>query len=182
MPVEGSRGRSFSIWIRCMMNLSTVRSATLAYSLCTFLLMADGTQAQEQAIPIALTGQDLIGQAKTGTGKTLGFGLPMLERLGLNPELGAKALVVVPTRELAIQVAEDLVLAASNRETKIATIYGGKSYEGQIAQLEAGAQVIVGTPGRLIDLSNQKKLDLSKIQIMVLDEADKMLKQYRYFG
>ena len=130
---------------------------------------------QEQAIPIALTGQDLIGQAKTGTGKTLGFGLPMLERLGLNPELGAKALVVVPTRELAIQVAEDLVLAASNRDTKIATIYGGKSYEGQIAQLEAGAQVIVGTPGRLIDLSNQKKLDLSKIQIMVLDEADKML-------
>ena len=130
---------------------------------------------QEQAIPIALTGQDLIGQAKTGTGKTLGFGLPMLERLGLNPEVGAKALVVVPTRELAIQVAEDLVLAASNRETKIATIYGGKSYEGQIVQLEAGAQVIVGTPGRLIDLSNQKKLDLSKIQIMVLDEADKML-------
>ena len=130
---------------------------------------------QEQAIPIALTGQDLIGQAKTGTGKTLGFGLPMLERLGLNPELGAKALVVVPTRELAIQVAEDLVLAVSNRSTKIATIYGGKSYDGQIAQLEAGAQVIVGTPGRLIDLSNQKKLDLSKIQIMVLDEADKML-------
>ena len=130
---------------------------------------------QEQAIPIALAKQDLIGQAKTGTGKTLGFGLPILQLLGENPELGAKALVVVPTRELAVQVAEDLVVASKNRSTQIAVIYGGKAYEGQLAQLEAGAQIIVGTPGRLIDLSNQKKLDLSKIQIMVLDEADKML-------
>lgn len=130
---------------------------------------------QEQAIPIALAKQDLIGQAKTGTGKTLGFGLPILQLLGENPELGAKALVVVPTRELAIQVAEDLTVAAKNRPTQIAVIYGGKAYEGQLAQLEAGAQIIVGTPGRLIDLSNQRKLDLSKIQIMVLDEADKML-------
>lgn len=130
---------------------------------------------QEQAIPVAMTGQDLIGQAKTGTGKTLGFGLPILHKLGFEPELGAKALVVVPTRELAIQVAEDLTLAASNRPVQIAVIYGGKAYEGQLAQLEAGAQIIVGTPGRLIDLHNQRKLDLSKIQVMVLDEADKML-------
>ena len=130
---------------------------------------------QEEAIPVALTGRDLIGQAKTGTGKTLGFGLPILEKLGANPELGAKALIVVPTRELAGQVAEDLVLAASNRAVQIAVIYGGKSYEGQIAQIEAGAQLIVGTPGRLIDLHKQKKLDLGKIEVMVLDEADKML-------
>lgn len=130
---------------------------------------------QEQAIPLALSGQDLIGQAKTGTGKTLGFGLPILQRLGLNPSHGAKALVVVPTRELAIQVADDLALASSNRGTQVVAIYGGKSYEGQVAQLEAGAQVIVGTPGRLIDLSKQKKLDLSKIECMVLDEADEML-------
>jgi len=130
---------------------------------------------QEQAIPLALTGQDLIGQAKTGTGKTLGFGLPILQRLGANPEHGAKALVVVPTRELAIQVAEDLTLAASNRGIQVAAIYGGKSYEGQVAQIDAGAQLIVGTPGRLIDLSKQKKLDLSKIECMVLDEADEML-------
>lgn len=130
---------------------------------------------QEQAIPLALTGQDLIGQAKTGTGKTLGFGLPIIQRLGQNPEHGAKALVVVPTRELAIQVAEDLTLAASNRGTQVVAIYGGKSYEGQVAQLDAGAQLIVGTPGRLIDLSKQKKLDLSKIECMVLDEADEML-------
>ena len=130
---------------------------------------------QEQAIPLALTGQDLIGQAKTGTGKTLGFGLPILQRLGANPAHGAKALVVVPTRELAIQVAEDLTLAASNRGIQVAAIYGGKSYEGQVAQIDSGAQLIVGTPGRLIDLSKQKKLDLSKIECMVLDEADEML-------
>ena len=130
---------------------------------------------QEQAIPLALTGQDLIGQAKTGTGKTLGFGLPILQRLGASPAHGAKALVVVPTRELAIQVAEDLTLAASNRGIQVAAIYGGKSYEGQVAQIDSGAQLIVGTPGRLIDLSKQKKLDLSKIECMVLDEADEML-------
>ena len=130
---------------------------------------------QEQAIPLALTGQDIIGQAKTGTGKTLGFGLPLLQSLGTNPELGAKALVVVPTRELAIQVADDLKLASANRTTQVAAIYGGKSYEDQVAEINAGAQVIVGTPGRLIDLSKQKLLDLSNIRFMVLDEADEML-------
>ena len=130
---------------------------------------------QEQAIPVALTGQDIIGQAKTGTGKTFGFGLPLIQKLGLNPAKGAQALVVVPTRELCIQVAEDLVLATGNRETTVVAIYGGKSYEGQIAEIEAGAQIIVGTPGRLIDLAKQKKLDLGKISFMVLDEADEML-------
>ena len=130
---------------------------------------------QESCIPVALTGQDVIGQAKTGTGKTLGFGLPLIQRLGANPEPGAKALIVVPTRELCVQVAEDLALAVSNRGTTVAAIYGGKAYEGQVKQIEDGAQILVGTPGRLIDLSRQKKLDLSKIQIMVLDEADEML-------
>ena len=130
---------------------------------------------QEQAIPIALSGQDVIGQAKTGTGKTLGFGLPLLQSLGLQPEPGVQALVVVPTRELAIQVASDLEIAASNRPTEVVAIYGGKAYEGQVAALKRGAQVVVGTPGRLIDLSKQKLLDLSKIKFMVLDEADEML-------
>jgi len=130
---------------------------------------------QEQAIPLALTGQDIIGQAKTGTGKTLGFGIPLIQSLGKDPSHGAKALVVVPTRELAIQVAEDLKLACSNRSTTVAAIYGGKAYEGQVAEIDAGAQIIVGTPGRLIDLSKQKKLDLTSIQFMVLDEADEML-------
>lgn len=130
---------------------------------------------QEQTIPLGLAGQDIIGQAKTGTGKTFGFGLPILQRLGANPEPGVKALVVVPTRELCVQVTEDLEVAAGNRGTKIVSIYGGKAYEGQIEQIKAGAQLVVGTPGRLIDLNNQRLLDFSQVQEMVLDEADKML-------
>ncbi|MEY4102465.1 MAG: hypothetical protein RIR88_599 [Actinomycetota bacterium] len=130
---------------------------------------------QEQTIPLALSGQDIIGQAKTGTGKTFGFGLPIIQRLGLNPEPGVKVLVVVPTRELCVQVAEDMELATSNRETKVVSIYGGKAYEGQVEQLKAGAQIVVGTPGRLIDLANQRLLSLAGIEEIVLDEADKML-------
>ena len=130
---------------------------------------------QTQTIPMGLSKQDIIGQAKTGTGKTLGFGLPLLQALGTDPEPGVKALVVVPTRELCVQVAEDLVLAASNRSTKIAAIYGGKAYEGQVEELKAGAQVVVGTPGRLLDLASQRLLSLKDVQVMVLDEADKML-------
>jgi len=130
---------------------------------------------QVQTIPLALAGQDIIGQAKTGTGKTFGFGLPLIQRLGLNPAPGVQALVVVPTRELCVQVSEDLELAAKNRDTKIVSIYGGKAYEGQIEQLKAGAQIVVGTPGRLLDLASQRLLSLSNVQEMVLDEADKML-------
>ena len=130
---------------------------------------------QTQTIPLALTGQDIIGQAKTGTGKTFGFGLPLIQSLGLNPEPGVQALVVVPTRELAVQVTEDLEIAAMNRSTTIVSIYGGKAYEGQIEQLKAGAQIVVGTPGRLLDLAGQRLLTLSKVKVMVLDEADKML-------
>ncbi|AXH35679.1 ATP-dependent helicase [Humibacter sp. BT305] len=130
---------------------------------------------QEQTIPLALDGQDIIGQAKTGTGKTFGFGLPLIQRLGPDPEPGVKALVVVPTRELCVQVTEDLELAASNRPTKIVSIYGGKAYEGQIEQIKAGAQIVVGTPGRLLDLAGQRLLSLGAVQEMVLDEADKML-------
>jgi len=130
---------------------------------------------QTQTIPLALDGQDIIGQAKTGTGKTFGFGLPLIQRLGLTPEAGVQALVVVPTRELAVQVTEDLVLATSNRPTTIVSIYGGKAYEGQIEQLKAGAQIVVGTPGRLLDLAGQRLLNLANVREMVLDEADKML-------
>jgi len=130
---------------------------------------------QSQTIPLALDGQDIIGQAKTGTGKTFGFGLPLIQALGLHPEPGVQALVVVPTRELCVQVAEDLEIAASNRDTKIVAIYGGKAYEGQVEQLKAGAQIVVGTPGRLLDLAGQRLLSLKNVKVMVLDEADKML-------
>ncbi|WP_022890601.1 DEAD/DEAH box helicase [Agromyces italicus] len=135
----------------------------------------DAFPIQEQTIPLALSGQDIIGQAKTGTGKTFGFGLPLIQRLGDDPAHGVKALVVVPTRELAVQVTEDLELATSNRPTTIVSIYGGKAYEGQIEQLKAGAQIVVGTPGRLLDLASQRLLNLGEVQEIVLDEADKML-------
>ena len=130
---------------------------------------------QEQTIPLALSGQDIIGQAKTGTGKTFGFGLPLLQRIGAEPEHGVQALIVVPTRELAVQVYEDLELAAQNRAVHLVPIYGGKAYEGQIEQLKLGAQIVVGTPGRLLDLANQRILNLANVREMVLDEADKML-------
>ncbi|QAY73587.1 DEAD/DEAH box helicase [Agromyces protaetiae] len=137
--------------------------------------IVDAFPIQEQTIPLALTGQDIIGQAKTGTGKTFGFGLPIIQRLGDDPAPGVKVLVVVPTRELCVQVTEDLELATSNRATKVVAIYGGKAYEGQIEAIKAGAQIVVGTPGRLLDLASQRLLDLGQVQEMVLDEADKML-------
>lgn len=130
---------------------------------------------QTQTIPLGLAKQDIIGQAKTGTGKTFGFGLPVIQALGGNPEPGVQALIVVPTRELCVQVAEDLELAASNRPTQVVAIYGGKAYEGQVEALKAGAQIVVGTPGRLLDLASQRLLSLKNVQVMVLDEADKML-------
>ncbi|MBN9211524.1 MAG: RNA helicase [Microbacterium sp. 71-36] len=137
--------------------------------------IVDAFPIQEQTIPLGLPGQDIIGQAKTGTGKTFGFGIPVVQRLGQNPEPGVKALIVVPTRELAVQVYEDMDMLTQNRATSVVAIYGGKAYEGQIDQLKAGAQIVVGTPGRLIDLANQRLLDLSNATEVVLDEADKML-------
>lgn len=137
--------------------------------------IVDAFPIQEQTIPLAIGGQDIIGQAKTGTGKTFGFGLPLLQRIGADPEPGVQALIVVPTRELCVQVYEDLELAAKNRAATVVPIYGGKAYEGQIDQLKAGAQIVVGTPGRLLDLASQRVLDLGNVREMVLDEADKML-------
>jgi len=139
---------------------------------------------QSMTLPIALNGHDIIGQAKTGTGKTLGFGLPVLHNVvgpkdeGYN-ELaipGApQALIVAPTRELAVQVSKDLEGAAKHLSVRVGSIYGGRAYEPQIDDLKRGVDVVVGTPGRLIDLMKQQHLDLSQIQSVVLDEADEML-------
>jgi len=126
-----------------------------------------------------MAGQDLIGQAKTGTGKTLGFGIPLLTQVTeqKTDEVGRTplALVIVPTRELAIQVASDLSQAAAKLNTEILSVYGGKAYEPQIAALEKGVDVVVGTPGRLIDLMKQRHLNLKNVRVLVLDEADEML-------
>jgi superfamily II DNA/RNA helicase len=133
---------------------------------------------QEYALPIALRGTDLIGQAPTGTGKTLGFGLPLLERV-LAPSEGAdgqpQALIVVPTRELGLQVARDLAAAGSTRGVRVLPIYGGVAYEPQVDTLKKGVEILVGTPGRLLDLAKQKQLKLGSVRALVLDEADRML-------
>jgi superfamily II DNA/RNA helicase len=133
---------------------------------------------QELALPIALDGHDIIGQARTGTGKTLGFGIPLLERIlsrSEGAELAPQALIVVPTRELCVQVADDLHTAGLTREITVLAVYGGRAYEPQIDALRGGVQVVVGTPGRLLDLANQGHLRLGEVKILVLDEADEML-------
>ncbi|MGP9694880.1 DEAD/DEAH box helicase [Brachybacterium sp. AOP25-B2-12] len=138
---------------------------------------------QALTLPVALRGRDIIGQAKTGTGKTLGFGIPMLQSVVApgedNPQgrrIGApQGLVVLPTRELAVQVAQDLRDASTGRPVRILTVYGGRAYEPQIEALNEGVEIVVGTPGRLIDLMRQKYLDLSQVKVAVLDEADEML-------
>src|SRR5580692_326039 len=130
---------------------------------------------QALALPLALRGQDIIGQARTGTGKTLAFGIPLLQLVAEDPAGAPKALVVVPTRELAIQVADDLRTAAVNMRARVLTVYGGRAYEPQIDALTAGVDIVVGTPGRLLDLAERRHLDLSSVRALVLDEADKML-------
>jgi superfamily II DNA/RNA helicase len=132
---------------------------------------------QELTLPIALTGNDLIGQARTGTGKTLGFGVPLLNRLNLPGGAGAapQALVIAPTRELAVQVSGDIAAAGKKLGARVLTIYGGRAYEPQIDALRNGIDVVVGTPGRLLDLVQQGHLVLGAVRILVLDEADEML-------
>ncbi|WP_189302262.1 DEAD/DEAH box helicase [Streptomyces cinerochromogenes] len=138
-------------------------------------------------LPVALSGTDVIGQAKTGTGKTLGFGLPLLERVTVPADVEAgraapealtdapQALVVVPTRELCTQVTNDLLTAGKVRNVRVLAIYGGRAYEPQVEALKKGVDVVVGTPGRLLDLAGQKKLNLKHVKSLVLDEADEML-------
>ncbi|EGD55234.1 DEAD/DEAH box helicase [Gordonia neofelifaecis] len=147
---------------------------------------------QELTLPLALGGSDLIGQARTGMGKTYGFGVPLLHRLVNAESTGLRgldntprALIIVPTRELCVQVTEDLEVAAKGvdvtltdgtvRPLKITSIYGGRPYEQQIEELQTGVDVVVGTPGRLLDLAQQGHLVLGKVGVLVLDEADEML-------
>ena len=139
---------------------------------------------QEMTLSVALMGTDLIGQARTGTGKTLAFGIPVLQRtvaphdpdyLDLAAPGKPQALVIAPTRELALQVSNDLKLAGADRGTRTLTVYGGVGYEPQLDALESGVDIVVGTPGRLLDLANRRALDLSHVKCLVLDEADEML-------
>src|SRR6185369_2083028 len=148
---------------------------------------------QELTMPLALAGDDLIGQARTGMGKTLAFGVPLLQRITTDSERELsgipRALVVVPTRELCLQVSGDLATAAkyltadarssesgaAERKLTVTSIYGGRPYEPQIEALQKGVDVVVGTPGRLLDLAQQGHLQLGGLSGLVLDEADEML-------
>ena len=139
---------------------------------------------QAMTLPVALSRHDIIGQAKTGTGKTLGFGLPLLQHVVAPTDPGfadlaapgaPQALVVAPTRELAVQVSGDLAKAAAHRGIRVLTIYGGRAYEPQIETLQKGVEVVVGTPGRLLDLAAKGHLSLGHARTVVLDEADEML-------
>ena len=137
---------------------------------------SEPTAIQKQAIPAVLNGSDVMGAAQTGTGKTCAFMLPLLDRIAPSGDSSAtRILVVTPTRELAAQIAEVAETASSSTHHKILTIVGGVSYEGQRSGLKAGTDVLVGTPGRLIDLMREGTLDLSCVEALVLDEADRML-------
>ncbi|NDJ18795.1 DEAD/DEAH box helicase [Myxacorys almedinensis] len=132
------------------------------------------TEIQAQAIPHLLAGRDVVGQAQTGTGKTAAFALPILEQI--DPTVQAvQALILTPTRELAMQVCQAIREFNEDRRIKTVTIYGGQSIEQQISGLRRGAQIVVGTPGRVIDLLSRGALKLDKLTWMVLDEADEML-------
>lgn len=142
---------------------------------------------QALTLPIALGGHDLIGQARTGMGKTLGFGVPLLQRLALDEAMVAeangklpagrapRALVMVPTRELCVQVTRDLHQVGKYLGLSVTSVYGGRAYEPQIAALHSGVDLVVGTPGRLLDLANAGHLVLGGVRVLVLDEADEML-------
>ncbi|NEQ22004.1 MAG: DEAD/DEAH box helicase, partial [Microcoleus sp. SIO2G3] len=132
------------------------------------------TTIQVQAIPQLLAGRDVVGQSQTGTGKTAAFSLPMLERIDTENR-AVQALILTPTRELASQVAEAIRNFSGNRRLSIVTVCGGQSMERQIRSLQRGAQIVVGTPGRVIDLLDRGDLKLDQVSWVVLDEADEML-------
>jgi len=129
---------------------------------------------QAQAINPLLRGNDVIGQAQTGTGKTAAFGVPMVERIDPNIK-SVQGLVLVPTRELAVQVADHIGKFAKYTKLRVLPVYGGEPIERQIRALRDGVQIVVGTPGRIIDLLERQILNLASIRAIVLDEADRML-------
>ncbi|MGC4111210.1 MAG: DEAD/DEAH box helicase [Nocardioides sp.] len=166
--------------------MTTFRELGVLPEICDALERASITTPfaiQEMTLSVALLGTDLIGQARTGTGKTLAFGIPVLQRsvtptdpaYADMPQGKPQALIVAPTRELALQVSGDLALASADLGLRVLTVYGGVAYEPQLDALTTGVDIVVGTPGRLIDLCNRRALDISHVHALVLDEADEML-------
>lgn len=132
------------------------------------------TPIQQLAVPLVLAGHDIIGQAQTGTGKTAAFGIPLVARLNFRKR-GVQAIIITPTRELAIQVGEEINKIGRYRRARVLPIYGGQSIERQIRSLRQGVHVVVGTPGRLLDHLRRQTLKLDQVSMVVLDEADEML-------
>src|SRR5436190_16082996 len=164
MDVTITAGRSFD-----SLNLSAETLASL-----DAMGYKAPTDVQFETIPRAQAGKDLVVQSRTGTGKTAAFGIPMIEKV--DPAIGAvQAVALAPTRELAIQVAEELTQIGKGRGVRIETIYGGDSMDRQLEGIRAGAHVIVGTPGRVLDHLRRRTLKFDQVRTLVLDEADRML-------
>ena len=132
------------------------------------------TPIQQQAIPVVLKGRDVLGVAQTGTGKTAAFVLPILQRLTRGPLRRVRVLIVAPTRELAEQIHQDIVDLGRKTKIRSTTVYGGVSKRNQIEALRRGAEIVVACPGRLLDLANDRHIDLSRVEVLVLDESDRM--------
>ena len=137
------------------------------------------TEIQENSIPVVLKGKDILGCAQTGTGKTAAFAIPILQNIvrdkEKNDERNIKALIVAPTRELAIQIEENFAMYSKYLDIKDTVIFGGVNQSSQVRKIKAGVDVLIATPGRLLDLSNQTHVDLKNVKYFVLDEADRML-------
>ncbi|HET9589071.1 MAG TPA: DEAD/DEAH box helicase, partial [Anaerolineales bacterium] len=139
----------------------------------TGLGYAEPTPIQAAIIPVMLRGEDVIGQAQTGTGKTAAFALPILQNF--EPQRHVQALILAPTRELALQVADSTSVYGKHLDVRVLAVYGGQPYGPQISRLNRGVDIVAGTPGRLLDLIERNALNIKRVRTVVLDEADEML-------
>ena len=157
------------------MNFSQLGLAPAQLRACESLGYTEPTPIQRQAIPVVLSGRDLIGCAETGTGKTAAFLLPIIQKLSERALPGVRVLVLAPTRELAAQIQQNYTELNRVKNNRSVTVIGGANMRAQIADLRRGAAVVIATPGRLLDLTERGALNLSTVQTLVLDEADRML-------
>src|SRR5436190_7408659 len=157
------------------MNFSQLGLAPAQLRACESLGYTTPTPIQTKSIPIILTGRDLIGCAETGTGKTAAFLLPIIQKISEKPRPGVRVLVLAPTRELALQIEKNYTELNSEKSNRSVIVMGGTNIRTQIANLRRGVSVVIATPGRLLDLIERSAVDLSKVEVLVLDEADRML-------
>src|SRR4051794_37970657 len=155
------------------MNFSQLGLAPAQLHACESLGYKTPTPIQTKAIPIILTGQDLIGCAETGTGKTAAFLLPIIQKISERSRPGVRVLVLAPTRELALQIQQHYTQLNGTKSNRSVVVMGGTNIKAQITQVRDGANVVIATPGRLLDLTERGAMNLSQIEVLVLDEADR---------